>query len=84
LFFSFHLVALAIYTSSSSFSGGTLFMAAQIKVGEKAPDFTLPDVDLKQISLKDFLGQKIVLAFFIGAFTKLALKIWSFEMQCLD
>ena len=44
-------------------------MVNQIKVGEKAPDFTLPDVDTKLTSLKDFLGQKVVLAFFIGAFT---------------
>ncbi|MGO8805256.1 MAG: redoxin domain-containing protein, partial [Candidatus Bathyarchaeia archaeon] len=34
-----------------------------------ATDFTLPDINLKQRSLKEFLGQKIVLAFFVGAFT---------------
>ena len=44
-------------------------MVNQIKVGDKAPDFTLPDVDLKPRSLKEFMGQKIVLAFFVGAFT---------------
>ncbi len=40
-----------------------------VKVGEKAPDFTLPDVDMKSRSLKEFLGQKVVLAFFVSAFT---------------
>ena len=29
-----------------------------IKVGDKAPDFTLPDVDMKPRSLKEFLGKK--------------------------
>ncbi|MGA3111496.1 MAG: redoxin domain-containing protein [Candidatus Bathyarchaeia archaeon] len=44
-------------------------METKLKVGEKAPDFTLPDTDKKQRSLKEFFGQKIVLAFFVGAFT---------------
>jgi len=44
-------------------------MINQIKEGDKAPDFTLPDVNLKQRSLKEFFGQKTVLAFFVGAFT---------------
>ena len=44
-------------------------MANQIKVGDKAPDFTLPDEDMKPLRLKDFLGTKVVLAFFVGAFT---------------
>ena len=44
-------------------------METKLKVGDKAPDFTLPDIDKKQRSLKEFLGQKIVLAFFVGAFT---------------
>jgi glutaredoxin-dependent peroxiredoxin len=40
-----------------------------VKVGDKAPDFTLPDVDMQPKSLHDFLGKKVVLAFFVGAFT---------------
>jgi peroxiredoxin len=44
-------------------------MANQIKIGDQAPDFTLPDEDMKPTSLKDFLGQKVVLAFFVGSFT---------------
>jgi peroxiredoxin len=49
-------------------------MANQIKVGDKAPAFTLPDTDLKPRSLKDFLGRKVVLAFFVGAFTSVCTK----------
>jgi peroxiredoxin len=49
-------------------------MANQIEVGDQAPDFTLPDTDLKPRTLKDFLGQKIVLAFFVGAFTSVCTK----------
>jgi peroxiredoxin len=49
-------------------------MANQIKVGDKAPDFTLHDTDLKPRSLKEFLGHKIVLAFFVGAFTSVCTK----------
>ena len=28
-----------------------------VKVGDKAPDFTLPDVDMKPRSLHEFLGK---------------------------
>jgi peroxiredoxin len=49
-------------------------MSNQIKVGDKAPGFTLPDTDLKQRSLRGFLGKKIVLAFFVGAFTSVCTK----------
>ena len=41
----------------------------QIKVGDKAPDFTLPDEKNRLRSLKEFLGQKVVLVFFVGALT---------------
>jgi len=40
-----------------------------IKVGNKAPDFTLLDTDMKLRSLHEFLGHKVVLAFFVTAFT---------------
>jgi len=45
-----------------------------IKVGDKAPDFTLPDTDLQPRNLKEFLGNKTVLAFFVGAFTSVCTK----------
>ncbi len=49
-------------------------MANNVKVGDKAPDFTLPDIDMKPRSLKEFLGKKVVLAFFVGAFTSVCTK----------
>ena len=45
-----------------------------VKVGDKAMDFTLPDVDMKPLSLHEFLGKKVVLAFFVGAFTSVCTK----------
>jgi peroxiredoxin Q/BCP len=38
--------------------------AAGIKVGDKAPDFSLPDQDGNMISLKDFAGKKSVILYF--------------------
>ena len=49
-------------------------MTNKIDVGDKAPDFTLIDTDLKPRSLSEFLGNKIVLAFFVGAFTSVCTK----------
>jgi peroxiredoxin len=49
-------------------------MVNQVKVGDKAPDFTLPDTDMNRRSLKEFLGKKVVLAFFVGAFTSTCTK----------
>jgi peroxiredoxin len=41
-----------------------------LKVGDEAPDFTLPNIDNKPIKLSDFKGKKaVVLAFFPAAFT---------------
>lgn len=42
---------------------------ADVVVSQKAPDFTLPDTDRKPRKLSEFLGKKLVLAFFPGAFT---------------
>jgi peroxiredoxin len=40
-----------------------------VKVGDKAPDFSLFDTEKKTRTLKEFLGKKTVLAFYPGAFT---------------
>ena len=41
-----------------------------LKVGDEAPDFTLPDSTNKPVKLSDFRGKKnVVLAFFPAAFT---------------
>jgi len=39
----------------------------RVKVGDSAPDFTLENLDGRQISLSDFLGKKnVVLVFYRG------------------
>lgn len=40
-----------------------------LEVGTKAPDFTLPDINKKMVSLSDFAGKKVVLWFFPKAST---------------
>jgi glutaredoxin-dependent peroxiredoxin len=45
-----------------------------VRVGDKAPDFTLMDGDRKARSLSEFLGKKTVLVFFPGAFTGVCTK----------
>lgn len=40
-----------------------------LKVGDKAPDFTLFNSELKEVSLKDFAGKKVIIHFFPMAFT---------------
>ncbi len=39
-------------------------MAAELTVGDKAPEFSLPDDTGKTVSLKDFKGQQVVLYFY--------------------
>jgi peroxiredoxin Q/BCP len=44
--------------------------AVPLSVGDKAPDFTLPDQNGKPVRLSDFLGKKnVVIAFYVLAFT---------------
>ena len=40
-----------------------------LQVGDKAPNFSLKSSDLKDVSLADFAGKKVVLHFFPLAFT---------------
>jgi peroxiredoxin len=41
-----------------------------LKVGDKAPDFELPDQHGAKVRLADFVGKKhVVLAFYVLAFT---------------
>lgn len=41
-----------------------------LKIGDQAPDFTLVSSDLKEVSLKDFAGKKVIIHFFPLAFTR--------------
>jgi len=40
-----------------------------IEPGDKAPDFTLPDQDGREVKLSDFAGQMVVLYFYPKADT---------------
>ena len=40
-----------------------------LEVGQKAPDFSLPDLNGNDVSLSDYLGKKVVLWFFPKAST---------------
>lgn len=62
----------------SLLSGGSLGLRPQervapsthLKVGDPAPDFTLPDQNNRPVRLSEFRGKKnVVLAFYILAFT---------------
>jgi thioredoxin-dependent peroxiredoxin len=41
----------------------------QLKAGDAAPDFTLPDADGKPVSLKDFRGRRVIVYFYPAAMT---------------
>lgn len=42
----------------------------KLKVGDMAPDFTLPDLKNQKVKLSDFRGKSnVVLAFYVFAFT---------------
>ncbi|MEA3509481.1 MAG: redoxin domain-containing protein, partial [candidate division NC10 bacterium] len=43
-------------------------------VGQKAPDFSLVDADLKPRSLAEFKGKTLILAFYPAAFTGVCTK----------
>jgi peroxiredoxin Q/BCP len=46
-----------------------MLTAAAIAPGSKAPQFSLESTSGKKISLSDFKGRTVVLAFFVKAFT---------------
>jgi peroxiredoxin Q/BCP len=47
-----------------------LLFGSALKVGDKAPEFTLPDTDGKPVSLRSLLDQgPVILAFYPKAFT---------------
>ena len=48
----------------------TMPPSTTLKVGDKAPDFTLPSTDGGNVPIADYIGKStVVLAFFPAAFT---------------
>jgi glutaredoxin-dependent peroxiredoxin len=45
-----------------------------LKIGDKAPEFTMYDVEKKPRTLTEFSGKKLVLVFYPGAFTGVCTK----------
>ena len=41
----------------------------RLKVGDKAPAFSLPDADGKKVSLADYRGRKVIVYFYPAAST---------------
>jgi peroxiredoxin Q/BCP len=48
---------------------GTMAFAQELKIGDKAPDFSMVGSDGKTHSLADLTGKTVVLAWFPKAFT---------------
>ncbi len=44
-------------------------MTDRLSPGDPAPDFSLPDADGKQVSLRDYRGRKVVVYFYPAAMT---------------
>jgi cytochrome oxidase Cu insertion factor (SCO1/SenC/PrrC family) len=67
------VVALIVSATGTAQQGGQNApqqLVSNVKVGDPAPDFTLPDHTGKQVKLSDFKGKKnVVLAFYVAAFT---------------
>jgi len=55
-----------------------------IAAGSKAPDFSLPDHDGNQVSLSDFAGRKLVLAFYPLDFSPVCSDQLSLYQEVLD
>jgi peroxiredoxin len=66
----FQVTAAALCMAGSLLSQGTAPLPTNLKVGDTAPDFTLPSTTGDKVSLSSFRGkQTVVLAFFPAAFT---------------
>ena len=64
------VLALVFSVAASAQQNAPAPLMSNVKIGDSAPDFTLPDHTGKQVKLSDFKGKKnVVLAFYVLAFT---------------
>jgi len=54
-----------------------------IEAGARAPGFTLPDQDENPVSLSDFAGQRLVIAFYTGDFSSVCREQLSLYQEVL-
>lgn len=65
-----HAAALSALFSAGLFAQTPNPPSSTLKVGDKAPDFTLPSTQGGTVHLADYIGKStVVLAFFPAAFT---------------
>jgi thioredoxin-dependent peroxiredoxin len=64
-----HRHRLVLTTVFATLLAGAPVLADELKVGDQAPDFSLPGSDGKTYSLADLKGKTVVLAWFPKAFT---------------
>jgi peroxiredoxin len=55
-----------------------------IEAGTRAPDFSLPDQDENLVSLADFAGRKLIIAFYPGDFSAVCSDQMSLYQEVLD
>ncbi len=64
------LVCLAAATARLDSQTPPVVAKTNLKVGDVAPDFTLPDQNRKPVNLNDFRGKKnVILVFYVMAFS---------------
>jgi peroxiredoxin len=64
------VAAVALLAQATAPSGGMAPLPTNLKVGDMAPDFTLPSTTGEKVTLSSFRGKNsVVLAFFPAAFT---------------
>jgi len=62
-----HSETVIILADRFEYMSGTASVSSVPNIGEKAPDFELPDINMKSHRLQDYAGKKLVLAFFPAA-----------------
>ena len=64
------IAAIVAFAAAALGQAAPVAPTTTLKVGDTAPDFTLPDTDGNKVKLSEFRGKNnVVLAFYVLAFT---------------